>query len=164
MCTPWNAIFPKPGCYPNKKNSGVSAKMSYPSVTDSSRERERDILRNVWQTVPKGTHDNEYSGRWANSSFRIVNNAGDVLSRKNYSCGGSNMVGSRPGMLNLTYGGGQSKSGCDGTGIPPSTCNVKYVYDSSDFIKYRKLKALNKGYVSPDYSDGWGSKSSKNKT
>ena len=163
-CTPWNAIFPKAGCYPNKKKSGVSPKMSDPSNTDSNRELNRTILRNVWQTAPKGTLNTKYGGKWANSSFRIVNNAGDVLSRQNYSCGGSDMVGSRPGMLNLTYGGGQSKVGCDGSGIPPSTCNVKYVYDSSDFIRYKKLRALNKSYVSPDYSDGGGSKSSKNKT
>jgi hypothetical protein len=107
------------------------------------------------QTAPKGTLSNsKYQGRWANSSFRVLNNAGDVLSRKNYSCGGSNMVGTRPGMLNLIYGGGQSKANCDGTNIPPSTCNVKYVYDSSDFIKYKKLRALNKGYVTPNYADG----------
>jgi hypothetical protein len=162
-CTPWNAIFPKAGCYPNKIKSGVSPKMSDPSNTDSNRELNRTILRNVWQTAPKGTLNTKYGGKWANSSFRIVNNAGDVLSRQNYSCGGSDMVGSRPGMLNLTYGGGQSKVGCDGSGIPPSTCNVKYVYDSSDFIRYKKLRALNKSYVSPDYSDGGGSKSSKNK-
>lgn len=157
-CTPWNAVFPKRGCYPNKLKSGVSPQMSDPSNTDSNRELNRMILRNVWQTAPQGTLANKvgpgYRGRWANSSFRIVNNAGDVLSRQNYSCGGPNMVGSHPGMLNLTYGGGQSKAGCDGTGIPPSTCNVKYVYDSSDFIKYRKLKALNAGYVAPDYADG----------
>ena len=159
-CTPWNAVFPKRGCYPNKLKSGVSPQMSDPSNTDSSRELNRMILRNVWQTAPQGTLANKtgpgYRGRWANSTFRILNNAGDVLSRKNYSCGGPNMVGSHPGMLNLTYGGGQSKVGCDKTGIPPSTCNVKYVYDSSDFIKYRKLRALNAGYVAPDYADGGG--------
>ena len=151
---PWNAIFPKRGCYPNSIKSGVSPQMSDPSNTDSNRELNRMILRNVWQTAPKGTLNTKYGGKWANSSFRIVNNAGDVLSRQNYSCGGPNMVGSHPGMLNLTYGGGQSKKNCDGTGIPPSTCNVKYVYDSSDFIRYRKLKALNASYVAPDYADG----------
>ena len=99
-------FFQNPGVIRIKKIRGVSAKMSYPSVTDSSRERERDILRNVWQTVPKGTHDNEYSGRWANSSFRIVNNAGDVLSRKNYSCGGSKYgwISSRHVKSNLWRG------------------------------------------------------------
>ena len=166
-CTPWNAIFPKAGCYPNSIKSGVSPQMSAPSNTDSNRELNRMILRNVWNTAPQGTLANKtgagYRGRWANSSFRIVNNAGDVLSRQNYSCGGSDMVGSRPGMLNLTYGGGQSKAKCDGSGIAPSTCNVKYVYDSSDFIRYRKLKALNASYVSPDYSDGGGTKTGKNK-
>ena len=145
--------FSQRGCYPNKIKSGVSPQMSAPSNTDSARELNHAILRNVCKQ-PLREHNTRYGGKWANSSFRIVNNAGDVLSRQNYSCGGPNMVGSHPGMLNLTYGGGQSKKQCDGTGIPPSTCNVKYVYDSSDFIRYRKLKALNASYVSPDYTDG----------
>lgn len=156
-CTNYDAVYPKRGCYPNKLKSGVSSKLSYPTVSESARGRNRFILRNVWQTAPKGTllaKNHKYSGKWANSSFRILNNAGDVLSRKNYSCGGSNMIGSRPGTLNFTYRGGQSKTNCDGTDIPPSTCNVKYVYDSSDFTRYRKLRAVNKGYVAPNYSDG----------
>ena len=37
-CTPWNAVFPKAGCYPNKIKSGVSPQMSAPSVTDSSQK------------------------------------------------------------------------------------------------------------------------------
>ena len=110
--------------------------------SSSSRAANRAILRSGWQSVPKGSNGRS----WANSPFRILNNAGDVLSRSNYSCGGPNMVGSRPGMLNLTYGGGQSTAKCDGTNIPPSTFNVKYVYDSSDFIKYKKLRALNGNY------------------
>jgi hypothetical protein len=30
------------------------------------------------------------------------------------------------------------------TPIPASTCNVKWVYDSSDYITYLKQKAINK--------------------
>ena len=155
MTTP---VYPPRGIFPNMLKSGVSPQMSAPSVTDSSRERNRMILRNVWQTAPEGTLNNsKYRGKWRNGAFRVLNNAGDVLSRENYSCGGPNMVGSHFGMLNLTYGGGQSKKNCDKSGVPPSTCNVKYVYDSSDFTKFKKLMALNKGYVTPNYSDGGAS-------
>jgi hypothetical protein len=91
--------------------------------------------------------------------FRAVNNAGDPLSRKNYSCGGPNQLSSRPGIPNVTTRDGPpSTSGCDGN-IPPSTCNVKYVYDSSDFIKFRKQVALRRTY--DDYSSGGGNKSSQ---
>jgi hypothetical protein len=37
-------------------------------------------------------------------------------------------------------------SQCDGTGVPASSCNVKYVPDSSDYIKYKKLQAQNRNY------------------
>jgi hypothetical protein len=82
-----------------------------------------------------------------NSSFRLATNAGDQLSRKNYSCGGSCMTyQSRPGMHGLKYRFGHIQSICDGTGIEPANCNVKYVYDSSDFTKYKKNLALNQTY------------------
>jgi hypothetical protein len=34
----------------------------------------------------------------------------------------------------------------DNTGVPSSTCNVKYVYDSSDYTRFRKLQASNRNY------------------
>ena len=37
-------------------------------------------------------------------------------------------------MILTTKDGGQDKSNCDGSGVPPSSCNVKYVYDSSLII------------------------------
>jgi hypothetical protein len=36
--------------------------------------------------------------------------------------------------------------------IPSATCNVKYVYDSSDYVTYLKQKAVNKNYN--DYTFG----------
>ena len=50
--------------------------------------------------------------------------------------------------------GGQSKSGCDDSGIPPSTCNVEYVYDSSDFIRFKRLQAINRGYAGLGTNNG----------
>ena len=59
-------------------------------------------------------------------------------------CGGSNQVNaSKPGWKGHI---GSIISQCDGTGIPSSTCNVKFVPDSSDYIKFKKLRALNKNY------------------
>ena len=147
------------GNYPNVK--GASIQKPKPTVDTSERSRDRFVLRNAWNTntlnrtgaVTIGGVTSELKS----GPFRAVNNAGDPLSRKNYSCGGSNMITSRPGVMILTTkDGGQDRSNCDGTGVPPSTCNVKYVYDSSEFTKYKKLTAKNRGYRHPgsDYTYG----------
>ena len=50
------------------------------------------------------------------------------------------------GVLPRSNGGGLS------TGNATYTGNPKWVYDSSDYMKYRKLRAVNKNYY--DYSFG----------
>jgi hypothetical protein len=76
--------------------------------------------------------------------FRAVNNLGDFLQRENYVCGGPNQINaSKPGWKGRI---GSIISKCDYSGIPSSTCNVKYVADSSDYIKYKKLRANNQNY------------------
>ena len=59
-----------------------------------------------------------------------VNNLGDFLGRTNYSCGG-------PKQMTFT---------CDSTGVPSSSANVKFVPDSSDYIRFRKQQAMNRNY------------------
>jgi hypothetical protein len=149
------------GSYPNVKGSSIQKPK--PTVDTSERSRDRFILRNAWNTSVLNrtkTFTNPANGVVSElklGSFRAVNNAGDPLSRKHYSCGGSNLVGSRPGMMVLTTkDGGQDSSNCDNSGVPPSSCNVKYVYDSSEFTRYKKLKAKNRGYRFPgtDYTYG----------
>jgi hypothetical protein len=89
--------------------------------------------------------------------FRAVNNAGDLLSREYYSCGGScQSFQSRPGMFGLKQRFGANQNTCVpgvvystyqlDPSIPASACNVKYVYDSSDYTTYLKQKAVNKNY------------------
>ena len=89
--------------------------------------------------------------------FRAVNNAGDLLSRLNYSCGGScQSFQSRPGLRGLRNHFGAVQDTCIPSAtysnlqllsnIPASACNVKYVYDSSDYVTYLKQKAVNKNY------------------
>jgi hypothetical protein len=47
------------------------------------------------------------------------------------------------------------------TSIPAAACNVKYVYDSSDYTTYLKQKAINKNYNDLSYggNDSSGSQS-----
>jgi hypothetical protein len=76
--------------------------------------------------------------------FRAVTNSGDFLQRNNYVCGGPNQVNAdKPGWKSRI---GSIISNCDYSGIPSSTCNVKHVPDSSDYIKYKKLRANNQNY------------------
>jgi len=85
--------------------------------------------------------------------FRAVTNSGDVLSRKYYSCGGACQTFQyRPGLYGLRGHFGAIDSHCDGTNVPPASCNVKYVYDSSDYITYLKQQAVNKNYNDVSYS------------
>lgn len=82
--------------------------------------------------------------------FRAVNNAGDILSRKYYSCGGPCQT---PQYVANVYGlknrFGAIQSMCDKTDVPAASCNVKYVYDSSDYNTYLKQKAIAKNYNDP---------------
>jgi hypothetical protein len=94
--------------------------------------------------------------------FRAVNNAGDLLSREYYSCGGPcQSFQSRPGMYGLKHRFGANQNSCVpgvvystyqlDPSIPASACNVKWVYDSSDYITYLKQKAINKNYNALSY-------------
>ena len=94
--------------------------------------------------------------------FRAVNNAGDLLSRDYYSCGGScQSFQSRPGLYGLSQRFGSAQSNCiPGVvystyqlekSVPAATCNVKYVYDSSNYTTYLKQKAVNKNYNDLSY-------------
>lgn len=91
----------------------------------------RTILRNSWNTpyavgTIQGTNQ-KYSR--VITPFRAVNNSGDFLARINYSCGGSNQVNiDKPGMRGII---GSVPQQCDGTGIPASSCNPRFVADSS---------------------------------
>ena len=109
----------------------------------------RFALRQAWNTRYAKLVNNKTT---ICTPFRAINNAGDLLSRKYYSCGGPcQTFQSRPGLFGLKGHFGAIHSLCDGTGIQPSSCNVKYVYDSSDYIRYAKQKAINKNYNDASY-------------
>jgi hypothetical protein len=111
---------------------------------DNEFAQTRFTLREAWNT--------DYVrqagvGKRVITPFRAVNNAGDILSRKDYSCGGScQSFQSRPNIHGLKQRFGAIQSRCDASGVPAAACNVKYVYDSSDYIVYLRQRAENKNY------------------
>lgn len=122
--------------------NGFSPIQTINNFKNSEDVMNRRVLRSGWNTsYATGTVNGQSR---VVTPFRAVNNLGDFLERKNYVCGGPNQVNaSRPGWKNRI---GSIISQCDGTGVPSSTCNVKFVADSSDYTKYRKLKSANHMY------------------
>ena len=108
------------------KYNGYSPKQTINNYKDSEQSTIRFLLRTGWNTQNANSTINGRNR--VITPFRAVNNAGDFLSRTNYSCGGPNT------------------KNCDNSGIPPAACNTKYVYDSSDYIKFRKQQAVNRNY------------------
>jgi hypothetical protein len=120
-------------------------------------EHIRFTLKNAWNTSYKRQLRQNNIKKSITTPFRAVNNAGDLLSRQNYSCGGTcQTFQSRPGLKGLRTRFGSVQNTCIPSfignslqlinDIPASACNVKYVYDSSDYITYLKQNAVNKNY------------------
>lgn len=147
----------------NPKNSGGAIRGYMPKQTQNVDKRYpefehiRFTLKNAWNTsYPSQLRRNNLT-KSITTPFRAVNNAGDLLSRENYSCGGSSQTPqSRPGLNGLSQRFGSVQNTCVPStvynslqllrNVPAATCNVKYVYDSSDYVTYLKQKAVNKNY------------------
>lgn len=122
--------------------AGTSVKQTKTNARGGEQALTRKIITKSWNTpYARG----EYNGKNpAIGPFRLVNNLGDFLHRQNYSCGGSNQIRSnRPGLRSIS---GTIPQSCDGSGVPASTCNPKFVPDSSDYIRYKKQRATNLNY------------------
>lgn len=121
---------------------GISPKQTINNYKDSSQVMTRRVLTHSWNgAYASGTVNGM---KRVITPFRAVNNLGDFLARPNYICGGPNQVNAdKPGMKGRI---GSIISQCDSTGIPSSTCNVKFVPDSSDYITYKKQRAIGQTY------------------
>jgi hypothetical protein len=126
-------------------------------------EQIRFTLKNAWNTTYPSQLKRNNISKPIITPFRAVNNSGDLLSRDNFSCGGSCQTPqSRPGLNGLSTKFGSVSVSCTPSAaynslqlnkdVPASACNVRYVYDSSDYITYLKQKAVNKNYN--DFSYG----------
>jgi hypothetical protein len=163
----------------NPKNPGgaINGYMPQPTQLVDKRypefEQIRFTLKNAWNTTYPSQLKRDKLKRSITTPFRAVNNAGDLLSRDNYSCGGPCQTPQfRPQLHGLKQRFGATSKTCVPSAyynslqmlsdIPSATCNVKYVYDSSDYIRYLKQKAVNQNYN--DYSYGGDQSSASQST
>jgi hypothetical protein len=108
----------------------------------------RRVLRDGWNTNYARSQVNGKNR--VTTPFRAVNNSGDFLGRVQYNSGGSNQVNaSKPGYKGNI---GTLWKNTDNTGVPASTCNTKFVADSSDYVTFKKQQAINRNYN--DLSNG----------
>ena len=147
---PYNGSGPKLG-------EGLPGLMPQPIIDHDNSDtfaRTRFTLRESWNTT---SYSGSSNPKRIITPFRAVNNAGDLLSRENYSCGGSCQTPqSRPGLNGLRTRFGSTSVSCQPSvlwssiqvdkNIPSSTCNVKYVYDGSDYTRFKKNQAVNRNY------------------
>jgi hypothetical protein len=121
---------------------GYSPQQTINNFKDSEQTMMRRVLRKSWNTAfANGTYNNK--GR-ITTPFRAINNSGDFLSRTQYACGGPNPT--NVDRYKRKNNIGSMFNNCDGTGVPASSCNVKFVADSSDYTKFKKQSAMNRNY------------------
>jgi hypothetical protein len=122
--------------------AGTSVKQTKINARGGEQALTRKILTKSWNTQYAVGEVNETLP--VIGGFRLVNNLGDFLHRQNYSCGGSNQIRSnKPGLRSIS---GTIPQNCDSSGIPASSCNPKFVPDSSDYMRYKKQRAMNLNY------------------
>lgn len=121
---------------------GISPKQTVTNYKTSEDALNRRIVKVGWNSAyASGVYN---SKNRIVTPFRAVNNSGDFLCRTNYSCGGPNP--NTPDRLKRKTSIGRIPVACDDTGVPPSSCNVKFVADSSDYVTYKKRMAVNRSY------------------
>lgn len=122
--------------------NGISPKQTTLNYKDGEQALVRKQLRSAWNTSYATGSVNGH--KRAIGPFRAVMNSGDFLSRQNYVCGGPNPNHLYKGGIFPRYGGIISQ--CDGTGVPASNTNTKFVPDSSDYTRFKKQNAMNTNY------------------
>ena len=118
--------------------SKIKGIMTQPLINKDNSEffaRTRFTLRDSWNT---STTSGSRNVSRIISPFRAVNNAGDLFSRENFACRG---ITSPICSSSVVYGDIQKN-----TSVPASTCNVKFVYDGSDYTRFKKQQAINRTY------------------
>ena len=139
------------------RGGGIRGYMPQPIVDVDKNyvdyEQIRFTLREAWNTNYQGELYAKFgTTKSPVTPFRAVTNSGDLLSRKNYTCGGTcQTFQSRPNLHGLKQRFGAIQYQCDETTLPPAACNVKYVYDSSDYTTYLKQRATARNYNDISY-------------
>ena len=121
---------------------GIAPKQTITNYKGGDQVISRKIVVKSWNT-PYAT--GSFNGRnRVVTPFRAVTNSGDFLARVEYTCGGPNPTNAdKPGWKSRIR---NMLSNCDGSGVPASSCNVKFVADSSDYARFKKDRAINQLY------------------
>lgn len=121
---------------------GIAPKQTITNYKGGDQVISRRVVVKSWNT-PYATGTVNGRNR-VTTPFRAVNNSGDFLSRIQYSCGGPNPTNaSKPGWKSRIR---NMFNNCDSSNVPASSCNVKFVADSSDYSKFKKYRAINQLY------------------
>lgn len=121
---------------------GYSPQQSISNYKDGNQTNMRRVLVKSWNT--NYARGNVNGRNRVTTPFRAVNNSGDFLGRVDYVCGGPNGV--TPDRHKRSNNIRSMISHCDQTGVPASSCNVKFVADASDYTTFKKQQAYNKNY------------------
>ena len=120
----------------NPKNAGgaINGWMPQTNQTVDKRypeyEQIRFTLKNSWNTVYRRQLRVNNLKKSITTPFRAVNNAGDLLSRENYSCGGScQSFQSRPGLRGLRSRFGAISDSCTPSASYNSLQLIKNILD-----------------------------------
>ena len=148
-------IFPSklgggiPGGQPRGGLLGGGAGSNGGSGMEGGGERgtDRMLLREAFGliTIPSKAGTSDAGNRGAITPFRGAFNAGDTRGTVNESplptMGGSNQVNNSIRRSQIVPSGGPRNNGSSAY-----SGNIRYVYDSSDYIKFKKLQAKNRNY------------------
>ena len=118
---------------------GISPKQTVNNHKDSETTMIRRVLRSSWNTSYASGNVNGYTRRIG--EFKAVSNIGDFLSRENYACGNIPNP-TQPSNVAWRSRIGSIIKHCDGTNIPCSNSNTKFVPDSSEYTKYKKQRSF----------------------
>jgi hypothetical protein len=122
--------------------NGYSAPQTLTNFKNAESTMVRRILRDGWNTQYATGKVNGHAR--VITPFRAVNNSGDFLARQNYVCGGS--TPNHLPLAGIVQRFGSMIKNCDGTGVPASNCNPRFVADSSDYTTFKKQTAINQNY------------------
>lgn len=119
----------------------------------NERSRDRIVLRKAFGNHKLANAINSplnFNGKWKTSPFRVAMNAGDILGSINE--GPSPLLPSN----NQVNGIGPSKLRAHSGGVKSGAAfysgNPKYVYNGSDYTRFKKLQTKNKSYNDSSFS------------
>ena len=125
---------------------GISRKQTLTSTRDSDLVMARRTVRQSWNTqyATGVVNINNIDYKRVIGPFRAVTGNGDFLSRENYSC--NTIPTSTTNRVGLGRMLDRARSVCDGTEVPGTSCNPRFVADSSDYVTFKKNQAINRTY------------------